>query len=489
MTKKTDIILVGYGPTAAVLANLLAPLGWSIDIFDQNNEIYELPRAVFFDDEVMRVFQQIELSQEISKCAIVVQGMEFLNDSGATLASYDAPRTLGTNGWHAGYMFHQPTLEKILRNKIERYPNVRVHLNHKVNGVFKRADETYIEVQGPQKTEEYSGKFVIGCCGAKSITRKAFDSELHDYGANQSWIVIDFELLSDLELPSKTIQYCNPSRPSTFVPLPGNLRRFELMLMPGETPETISDPKKIAQLLSKWIQPENYRVVRSAVYEFHALMVERWRSGQIFLAGDAAHQMPPFLGQGMCSGIKDASNLYWKLDLFLRGISSGALLDTYQSERKPYVNQVIESDLWLGNMIQTTDPEIAKQRDMHFLSAPPTETQLQPPQIKLGGEIFQANLTGLPFPQTISSNGVRYDSSLGQILTLIGKIDTSINAQALINQGTITVIEEPPIEIQGWLDEQKVKAVLIRPDKYVQALIENSDTLDQALEYLGLINS
>jgi 3-(3-hydroxy-phenyl)propionate hydroxylase len=489
MTKKTDIILVGYGPTAAVLANLLAPLGWSIDIFDQNKEIYELPRAVFFDDEVMRVFQHIQLGQELLDCTVVVQGMEFLNHSGNVLASYDAPKTLGINGWHAGYMFHQPTLEKILRNKIESYPNVRVHLNHKVIGVFNRDHEAYIEVQGPQGSEEYSGKFVIGCCGAKSITRKAFDAELRDYDANQAWIVIDFELLSDLELPSKTIQYCNPSRPSTFIPLPGNLRRFEIMLMPGETPESISDPKKIAQLLSEWIQPEHYRVVRSAVYEFHALMVGRWRSGSIFLAGDAAHQMPPFLGQGMCSGIKDASNLYWKLDLFLRGISSGTLLDTYQSERKPYVNQVIESDLWLGNMIQTTDPETAKQRDMHFLSAPPTETQLQPPQIKLGGEIFQDNLAGLPFPQTISSNEVRYDSSLGHMLTLIGKMDLPDHALGLINLGIIKLIEEPPLEIQTWLDEQGVKAVLVRPDKYVQALIDSPGTLAQALEYLGLLNS
>jgi 3-(3-hydroxy-phenyl)propionate hydroxylase len=483
----TDIILVGFGPTSAVLANLLAPLGWNIKIFDQNSKIYDLPRAVFFDDEVMRIFQKIGLSEEILKCTIKVQGMDLINQNGLTLSSYEAPTQVGPLGWHAGYMFHQPTLECHLREKLAQYRNVDIQLGYRVSKVNLINDEAYIEVDGPNGSESYSAKFLVGCCGAHSITRSALNTDVRDYGADQQWIVIDIELNGDAGLPLKTVQYCDPDRPSTYIPTPGLTRRFELMVMEDENAEDISRPEKISELLAKWLTPNQYRIIRSTVYEFHALVVEHWRNDKLFLAGDAAHQMPPFLGQGMCSGAKDAANLAWKLDFVLRKYASDELLNTYEAERKSYVEKVIESDLWLSKMIQTTDRESATQRDQRLSNLPPSERKLEPPTIKLGGPVFdQASVCGLPAPQPITQGGIKHDELLGKNLTLIGEVLISESTQKLIDSTLITLIKEPNEQMREWLKEHDARAILIRPDRYIQAIVNHPDDLDQALSELSI---
>lgn len=484
----TDIILVGLGPTSATLANLLAPLGWNIKIFDQNTKIYDLPRAVFFDDEVMRVFQKIGLSDEILRSTAKVQGMDLITQTGLTLASYEAPTEVSPLGWHAGYMFHQPTLETQLRQKLSQYSNIDIHLGHHVSKVSLDHGGVTITAEGPDGSEMHSAKFLIGCCGARSITRKVMNTDIHDYGADQLWIVIDIELTEEVDLPQKTIQYCDPNRPSTYIPTPGLTRRFELMLMAHENAEDVLKPKKISELLSKWLLPHQYQIIRSTVYEFHALVAEQWRNKNLFIAGDAAHQMPPFLGQGMCSGIKDAANLSWKLDFVLRGFATDSLLNTYESERKPYVEKVIESDLWLSNMIQTTNPETAMQRDQHLSSLPPSERKLNAPIIKLGGAVFDhADLCGLPVPQPITNANVKHDDLLGEHLTLIGEAFVPESIKKLVAMDLIKLIQEPSEQMQDWLNKNNTKAALIRPDRYVQAKINHPNDLEKALSELSII--
>ncbi|MBU3576064.1 bifunctional 3-(3-hydroxy-phenyl)propionate/3-hydroxycinnamic acid hydroxylase [Polynucleobacter sp. UK-Mo-2m-Kol15] len=483
----TDIILVGFGPTSSVLANLLAPLGWNIKIFEQNSKIYDLPRAVFFDDEVMRIFQKIGLSEDILKYTFKVRGMDLVNQDGLTLSSYEAPTQVGPLGWHAGYMFHQPTLEGQLREKLAQYTNVEIHLEHRVSTVSLVNDKACIGVDGPNGAESYSAKFLIGCCGARSITRSALNVDIRDYGADQQWIVIDIELNGEVDLPLNTVQYCDPNRPSTYIPTPDQTRRFELMLMADENADDILRPEKISELLAKWLNPDQYRIIRSAVYEFHALVVEQWRHDNLFLAGDAAHQMPPFLGQGMCSGIKDAANLAWKLDFVLREFASDELLNTYEAERKPYVEKVIESDLWLSKMIQTTDRELAIQRDQYLFKLPPSERKLEPPTIKLGGPAFdKESVCGLPTPQPITQGGIKHDELLGKNLTLIGEVLISEDLQKLIDSSLITLLNKPNEEMQEWLNEHHARAILIRPDRYIQAIVNYPNDLEKALSELSI---
>ncbi len=483
--KNIDIILVGCGPTSAVLANLLAPYGWRIAIFEKDLEIYDLPRAVFFDDEIMRIFQQIGLSDNVIPCTNQVHGMTLLNADGEMLAEYTAETTPESSGWHAGYMFHQPTLETILRNGLKRFSNVTLHLGVEVSKITQLNQSVMVEVVTKNGSLNYSSKYLVGCCGARSITRSVIETNIQDFHADQSWIVIDIELLKDVSLPRYTVQYCNPLRPSTFIPTPGPFRRFELMLMPGESAEQMLHPEKISELLAQWLAPEDYRITRSAIYQFHALIAEKWRSGSILIAGDAAHQMPPFLGQGMCSGIKDAANLSWKLDAVLKGSASPKLLDTYEAERKPFVEEVIRADLWLSNMIQTTNSILANERDAQLLNAPPSNKKLSPPKIKLGGNFCQQNEpSGAPFIQPLLPDGTLHDTKLGNGFTLIGDVPISNSSEELIKKFAIKKIMRPPLDILKWLNKHNAKAVLVRPDRYVQAILTVDSDLQEILKSL-----
>jgi 3-(3-hydroxy-phenyl)propionate hydroxylase len=175
--------------------------------------------------------------------------------------------------------------------------------------------------------------------------------------------VVDVRLLAPVELPPRSIQYCWPSRPSTFVPGPGDLRRWEIKLLPGERPEEFGRPENVVRQISRFADPSRVEIWRSAVYRFHALLAERWRHGRVFLLGDACHQTPPFLGQGMCAGIRDAANLAWKLGMVLREGAADALLDSYVQERKPHVRTLVATAKEFGRIIGELDPAAARVRD------------------------------------------------------------------------------------------------------------------------------
>jgi 3-(3-hydroxy-phenyl)propionate hydroxylase len=479
-----DVILVGYGPTAALLANLLAPAGWRIAVHERSPTIHDLPRAVHFDDEVMRLLQQAGVADALLPHTAPVRGMELVNARGQRLARYQAPPEPTDQGWASGYMFHQPELEAVLRAAAARHPGLQVHLGTEVTAIDASGDSVRVQVRGPQGTRQARARYLVGCCGARSATRQVLGARMQTLGPDQSWIVVDLQIEGTPPLPDMTVQYCDPQRPATFVPMPGNRRRFELMLMPGDTAENVVRPEWLQAALAPWLQPGDYRIERAAVYTFHALVADRWRAGPLLLAGDAAHQMPPFLGQGLCSGARDAANLAWKLDLVLRGTATDALLDTYQAEREAHVRALIESDLWLGGMIQTTDPLVAARRDQAITSDPAAAT-LVPPAPRLGeGLCDPAPPAGRPFCQPVLPNGRRHDVALGAGFTLVGEITPSSSAARLLERLSprgFTHLAQPPQEVQAWLREAGVRAVLVRPDRQVLAGFDDADGLDRAL--------
>lgn len=491
MTPNFDVILVGYGPTSAILANLLGASGWKVGVFERSQTVYELPRAVHFDAEVMRIFQRIDLAEKIGALTEKVRGMDLHNANGDLLARYTAPSSTGKHGWHEGYMFHQPELEHTLREGVGRFPNVHVQLGTEVESIcIEEGGEGLVHGAGPAGPVSATAKFVIGCCGARSITGRAIETEAHDFGADRAWIVVDIQLLRDPGLPDVTVQYCDPARPCTYVPSAGQLKRFELMLLPGESASDMTTPEHIGRLLERWLQPSDYAVVRAAVYTFHATLASKWRKGPIFVCGDAAHQIPPFLGQGLGSGARDATNLAWKLDLVLRGVASDALLDTYQAERVSHVQALIESDLWLSNIIQTTDPQIAQHRDQQ-MSATAGSSALVPPDPPLGvGLCDGSEAGGRPFIQPTLASGHLHDEILGNGFALLGAIQPSDWARSVLDVLGTHVAPEPTGEVAAWLRELGATAVVVRPDRYVLAVVRDAYSLDKALEplarYLGL---
>lgn len=478
---KSDVTLIGLGPTGSALANLLGSYGWHVEVFEKSLDIYPLPRAVHFDEEIMRVFQQIGITDQIAPFIRAVSGMDLVNADKQILGSYRASLETGKFGWHQGYMFHQPDLERILRENLAKFPNVKVHLGAEVQAIEDQSEGVRIKVQTASETYWHESKWVIGCCGAKSITRNALACELTDYQEDQPWLVVDIELKRDPGLSNLTIQYCNPARPFTYVPTPGNLRRYEIMALPGETTEQLLADPFIEQFLSKWIEPADYTIRRKAVYRFHALISKRWLSGHILLAGDAAHQMPPFLGQGLCSGIRDAVNLSWKLDLVLKGVASRELLKTYQTEREAHVQKIMEIDLWLGKFIQTTNREEAKKRDESMLANP--DAPLSLPAIPLGEGLSanQNEFSRLPFMQPRLEDGQLYDTQVGDGFAILGTINPSEQAQKVLDLLDVKLIPKPHPEIAQWLHSIGANAVMLRPDKYVGDTIVSNADLDQVL--------
>ena len=238
-----------------------------------------------------------------------------------------------------------------------------VRLRHDVFAFEEKADgvELRMEDLSTGKLVRASARYVVGCDGARSIVRRFMGTELDDLQSHERWLVVDVLLQRERpDLGDHSIQFCDPARPATYVRGVGNRRRWELMLMPGDDPTAITRPEAIWALLSRWVTPQEATLERPAVYTFHSVVARGWRAGRLLIAGDAAHQTPPFMGQGMCAGIRDAANLAWKLGAVVRGDAPPGLLDTYESERSPHVREFIQTAVRLGGVIQTTDPEDRK---------------------------------------------------------------------------------------------------------------------------------
>ena len=476
------------GPTGAVLALLLARAGARVTVVEREPEVFPRPRAVYFDDEIMRVFQSLELVPLLKGAVEPVRGMDLVNGQGELLYRYQAPQGPGPLGWEEGFMFHQPELERVLRSELAKQPRVKLLLGHTAEAMGPEGSGVRVEAKGPDgQAMELWSSYVVGCDGARSVTREAIGAPLFDYGADAPWLVLDLELKGDPELPATTVQHCDPLRPSTFVPLPGGRCRFEFRILPQDDPEALTGADSVNDLLRPWLPPESYSIARSAVYTFHGLVAEAWRWGPIFLAGDAAHQMPPFLGQGMCAGIRDAVNLAWKLERVLAGSMAPELLESYQTEREPHVRQTVEVDLQLGGLIQTTDPEVARARDEKARSAG-GGVPLAPPRFPLGPGLAwmpQASGVGLPFPQPILLDGDRMDEALGMGFALVGGVSPTAEARAVLDRLGTWYLSFPPPPIRQWLKEQGAAAALVRPDRLVLALVSEPEELESALEPLA----
>jgi 3-(3-hydroxy-phenyl)propionate hydroxylase len=346
-----------------VAAGLLGQAGLRTAVFEATTSVYHLPRAAHIDAEIMRVVHQLGLAGDVVPACAPVKGMHFINAAGDALLRFDA---LEGQGW----MFYQPDLERALRAGVDRDSNVEVHLAHEVVSFDQHDDHVAVTVRDLQRNTEHAvrARFLVGADGARSVVRKHAGLGVEDLRFDQPWLVVDTVLRRDVELPALVQQICDPARPTTFIPMCGARRRWEFMLLQGEEAADMEKPERIAELLAPWVEPDDVEIVRAVVYAFHAVLASPWRDRRVFLVGDAAHQMPPFLGQGMCSGVRDAHNLVWKLALVQRGVAGDELLDTYEVERSPHVRSIIETAVALGGLLQTTDPEVAASRDAMMLN-------------------------------------------------------------------------------------------------------------------------
>jgi 2-polyprenyl-6-methoxyphenol hydroxylase-like FAD-dependent oxidoreductase len=360
-----DVAIVGCGPTGALLAILLAQRGWRVQVLERWLEPYPLPRAVHFDHEVGRILQSAGLAGGLSGRTEPASVYEWRNAAGETLLRIGRDPAQSLSGWPESNMFHQPELEAILDARVGELPGVTLRRGCELTALEATPDGVALRGRGRGgETVALRARYAVGCDGANSRVREAIGVAWHDLGFRFDWLVADVTLGAPRAFEPMNWQLCDPARPTTIVSGGPGRRRWEFMRLPSESTEVLSLEESCWRLLAAWdVRPDNAKLLRHSVYTFRACWAEQWRRGRVLLAGDAAHLMPPFAGQGLCSGARDAANLAWKLDLVLSGRAGDALLDGYESERMPHARSTIETSVALGEVICVADPVAAAARD------------------------------------------------------------------------------------------------------------------------------
>lgn len=484
-----DVVIIGCGPVGGLAANLLGKAGVKTLVVERVAEPHPLPRAVHIDHEVMRLFQSAGLADRLAPMMRETQGHMHIGADGGVIRYMGTAGRPRPFGWSGDYFFYQPELEAVLRDGLDRFPEVDLRLGVECLGVEQDGREVRVrlaDAEGESRT--VAARWVIACDGASSPTRKALGVALDDLDFEEPWLVVDVEVDGPLVFPGfhhvpegadlqqLSIMLCDPSRPATIVPGRGNHRRWEFMLLPGED-ETSMDAAAIEALVAPWVGEAPSRIVRAATYRFHGLIAERWKVGRVFLAGDAAHQTPPFFGQGMCHGMRDVANLAWKLEKVLSGAAPDGLMDGYQGEREPQVRSVIASAVEAGRYICMLDPARAAERDagMRARIGDPVRTaaDLITPIRGLTTDSAGAGKRFIQPRVGLDGRELMLDDATGGGLLLLSRGDDPRLASDLVQPLGILErrLEHDLKDVSGdlgrWLDDHQADAVLLRPDFYV----------------------
>jgi 3-(3-hydroxy-phenyl)propionate hydroxylase len=485
-TLEADVVIVGLGPVGTVLAGLLGKRGLSVVVLERSATVFPLPRAAHIDHTGLRAVQELGCLDEVLPSTILNPGIDFIGvDDGLLMRQ---PADMPTwSGVPTSVYFHQPGFDTALRAAVAGLPQVALRLETAAESVEDEGNSVRVRARDlrTDETFEVRGSYVVACDGATSPIREALGIELEDLGFHEQWLVIDLQLDgSGLDLPQKAIYYCSPGRPHVVIPMPGNRHRIECKLLPGETPEQMQDPAAVSALLETLVGNGSVTVERAAVYTFHGLLAREWRHGRVLLAGDAAHQMPPFLGQGMCSGFRDATNLAWKLEHVLRSGAPDALLDTYQQERSPHVRAIVERAIDFGALVAVTDPEQAVDRDRQvredhsalLFRLPVLEAG---PLVQDGG----GRLFGQP-----TVGGRLLDDAVGSRFLVLARdaegLSSTADWWADVLGAWVTTLDElpdPDPSLKEWFERRGISLMVLRPDRYLLAATDDLDEITAAV--------
>ncbi len=502
-----DVLVVGFGPCGAVAAGSLGRLGHKTLVIERSNAVYAKPRAIALDHEIFRHFDNMGLAEAISPHVEPFTASQHFGVEGQVIRRIDMAPAPYPLGYTPSMVFSQPPVETELRRHAGAFPSVSVELDAELVGLVERSEGVEATIRGADERERrVSARYVLGCDGASSTVRQIAGFPLEDLGFDEPWLVVDVRVRAEAlaKLPPTSAQFCNPARPVSFIIGPGNHRRWEIMLLPDEDRRQMERPEEVWRLLAPWLAPEDGELWRAASYRFHALVADVWRRGRILIAGDAAHQQPPFFGQGMCQGLRDATNAVWKLDRVLKGTSDESLLDTYTDERKRHTIELTTRIKSVGQTICERNPEAARRRDALALAEgggrPQTLTRQEIiPPIRAGLIARrESSARGALFPQPwiVTGASIRLldkDTGAGWRLVIDGsKGRPPENARwAAVRAGFLVVAIAPvgsfasgePMLFErdgvlaGWFDRHGAVAALVRPDHYVFGAVETFDDL------------
>lgn len=492
-----DVAVVGYGPTGATAANLLGQLGLNVVVIERDPDVYARARAISTDEEVLRIWQSIGLADRLQQDMLPNRPVAFVDADGVPFIE---TTIAGRGCGHPPQQFiYQPAIDQVLREGVARFPNVEVQLEVECLRALNKGDhvELLIGDLRADTLRRIRASYVIAADGGSSPTRGLLGIGYSGRTYGERWVVIDTKVHKEWDAHDRLRFHCNPERPTVDCPTPLGHHRWEYPARAGEDEKTLVSDDYVWRVLNdQGITAEHVEILRAVVYSHHVRVADRWRVGRVFLAGDAAHAMPPWIGQGMSAGVRDAANLCWKIAAVLGGQAPGALLDSYETERKPHVTEVTKRAVFVGKVITERRKHICALRN-HVLRAvtkvPGALTAGQKrywiPDARYDDGFFAADrhpASGwqIPQPWVTDHTGatVRLDDVLLRqwVVLHTGPAPGGAPAWAAIGAQVISlassratpsraIVADRSDELRAWLDAKGAAAVVVRPDGFVYA--------------------
>lgn len=514
-TDHFQVVVVGFGPSGAVAASLLGNHRIRSLVIDKQRTVYDKPRAIAIDHEIMRLLDNLGVADRVLPHVAPFHASEHFGAEGQLIRRIDTVPEPYPLGYVPTMVFTQPPVEAALREHAEAYDGIEVALGTELVDLAQSDHGVALTLRADDgAVRTVTADYVIGCDGASSGIRERLGIVLADLVFDEPWLVVDL-LVGDPalgKLPQTAAQFCDPRRPTSFIIGPGHHRRWEIMLLPGEDPREAQTPERVWELLARWLTPADATLWRAASYRFHALVAERWRIGRVFIAGDAAHQQPPFIGQGMCQGVRDVANLIWKLARVIEGVSGEALLDSYEPERSRHVRELTTRIKAIGQVICERDPAAARERDKRILAEgggqPRTMTRQEiVPPLAAGlltakddpgrGKLFPQPWVKAPQGRarldTVAGAGLRLmvDASLASRLSpaIVARAH-AIGLRLIVLSGpdgrplpgADATVEELDGVLRAWFEGCGRAAAIVRPDHYVFGTASDEADLAELLD-------
>lgn len=496
-THDAPVIIVGAGPTGLTTALLLAQYGIESVVLERWETVYPRPRAVHLDGETRRILARLGIDDQFAAISRPALGLRLLDRHMRVLAQFDRDPLGGRSGYPEANLFDQPVLESILWATVLQQPGITIRGNVDVNAVTADDDGVRVDFTDRASTvpESMTASFVLGCDGANSVVRAGIGSAMKDLGFEQTWLVID--IATDVELGEweGVHQVCDPFRAATFMRIGGTRYRWEFRLRPGESADDYADIAAIHPLITPWTRRtpiEELELIRAAEYTSRACIADQWRKDRIFLLGDAAHLTPPFIGQGLGAGLRDAANLSWKLAGVLACTLPASVLDTYEVERKPHARSLIELAKFTGTAM-TDGGEfgnlLRRLIAPHLLRIPGFDqlvTGGQTPRLHrsdlVGPARLGTSLNGSLVPNARVEANLRFDALVdGRYAVVTVSEPSPADVAAIEQSGGVAVTAQPASELLAWLRSGHTSAALIRPDGIVQQTAKRVSDLRTAL--------